>query len=109
MKWLFIPLILISTLANAETTFLKKDQSFKSARTSILKHGWKPVKNPDPSTLFGVDKMLYRAGYKEVNACAMDIAQCALLYKRSGQCLSLFIHGETIADMTVVSWTNECQ
>ena len=109
MKWLLIPLILISTLANAEANFLKKDQSFKSARIAILKQGWRPVKNSDPSTLFGVDKMLYRAGYKEVNACAMDIAQCILLYKKRGQCLSLFVHGETIADMTVVSWTDECQ
>ncbi|TDR72044.1 hypothetical protein [Paludibacterium purpuratum] len=96
--------------ADQADSFLKKDQPFKPARKTVLAHGWKPFKNMDPSTLIGVDKMLYRAGYKEVYSCAMDIGVCILQYKdKKGQCLSVFVKGEELKDMVVSDWNNQCQ
>ncbi|AUH51038.1 hypothetical protein CXB49_09545 [Chromobacterium sp. ATCC 53434] len=96
--------------ADQADTFLKKDQAFRSARKAVVAHGWKPFKNPDPSTLVGVDRILYRAGYKEVYSCAMDIGVCILQYKdKRGQCLSVFVKGEELRDMVVSDWSSQCQ
>ncbi|MEO2219453.1 hypothetical protein ABGV49_20565 [Chromobacterium vaccinii] len=113
MRLVLALLMMVSVSAYAADrtdTFLKKDQPFKPARKAVLAHGWKPFKNPDPSTLMGVDKILYRAGYKEVYSCAMDIGVCILQYKdKKGQCLSVFVKGEELRDMVVSDWNNQCQ
>lgn len=106
-------LMMVSVAAHAADladTFLSKGQRFKPARKVLLAHGWNPFNNTDPGTLLGVDKMLYRSGYKEVYACAMDIGVCILQYQDNrGRCLSLFVQGEALQDMVVSDWNNQCQ
>jgi|GEM_PF-6034258 len=96
--------------ADEADTFLRKGQPFKSARKAVIAHGWKPLKNTDPSKLMGVDKILYRAGYREVYSCAMDVGVYILQYKdENGQCLSVFVKGEELKDIVVSDWSNQCQ
>lgn len=113
MRLVLLLLMMISVSANAADpteTFLKNGQPLKPARKAALTHGWIPFKNQDPSALIGVEKILHRAGYKEVYSCAMDIGVCILLYKgKKGQCLSIFVKGEELQDMVVSDWSNQCQ
>lgn len=111
MKLSRSPLLLVFFLATqsyAGAPFLTKGQSLRSAKATIIAKGWKPVRNT--SERIGTEETIYRAGYREVVGCAMDIGQCVLLYRDTKRrCLSLYISGEDVKRMTVTDWDSRCQ
>ncbi len=85
---------------------LRKGMPFLTARKSLIRNGWRPVKT---KPVYGaVEKILIDAHITEVESCAMDKAVCILNYRKGNKCLRLFIKGEEIKDMYVYEWSNDC-
>ena len=105
-------LVLICTLLSTETYAqeLKKGMPFKQGRKLLLKEKWRPVnvhKN-DGYEYLGLERNMFNAHITEVDACAVDRPLCVLHYKKGKDCLRLITQGESLSELTVSSWTNEC-
>lgn len=81
-----------------------------SARTRLLKHGWRPVPRhaADDYEYSGAELQLIEHAILEVDACSVDSARCIFYYSRKRKCLRVDTIGEQLRDMKVTRWAEEC-
>jgi hypothetical protein len=81
-----------------------------SARTKLVKHGWRPVRRHvnDGYEYSGAELQLTRSKILEVDSCSADSSRCILYYKKADTCLRVDTIGEKLKDMTVTRWIAEC-
>ncbi len=91
-------------------TQLKAGDSFETARSRLIKRGWKPVRMHanDHYEYDGAEKRLVERKYYEVDSCSVDSARCVLYYTKAGKCLRVDTIGEQVREMTVTRWVQEC-
>ena len=96
--------------ANVYAKQLKKGMTLSAARSLLIHKGWRAVNVHDGEKYeyVGIENVLIKANFKEVESCAIDKAVCIFNYKKGDKCLRLFTHGEEIRDMRVISWTCDC-
>jgi hypothetical protein len=89
---------------------LKKGMTLSAARTLLIHKGWRAVNIHDGEKheYVGIENLLIKANFKEVESCAIDKAVCIFNYKKGDKCLRLFTQGEEIKSMRVISWTCDC-
>lgn len=66
-------------------------------RAQLLRHGWKPLatRKKDSEALFGDGRILYDAGFHEVEMCSgTGRNYCIFNYSRKGGCLQVVTVGE---------------
>lgn len=95
-----------SFLVNATEIPIKEGMSFTSARRALIQNGWKP--NPTDSERIGVENILIRKGFIEIESCTMGIQFCSFYYLKGQTCLGVATVGEEIKDMKIYSWNFEC-
>jgi hypothetical protein len=105
---LILPLLLILASARTGSQELKKGESFRVSRSHLLKDGWKPVPYHNKYERVGIERELEQARIVEIESCAVDIPLCDFNYKKADLCLHLITWGETLADLKVYRWSNEC-
>lgn len=105
--WLLIGfLCCASFFVNATEVPIKEGMSFTSARRALIQNGWKP--NPTDSERIGVEAILIRKGFIEIESCTMAIQFCSFYYLKDQTCLGVATVGEEIKDMKIYSWNFEC-
>jgi hypothetical protein len=93
---------------------LEHGMTFPAARKKLLHHGWEPVitnkLNSDEIDykLIGIEKILRRNGFDELESCAVDRSLCIFNYRKNGKCLRLITKGEDPSRLTILSWSSEC-
>ena len=71
----------------------KKNESYASVRTKILKAGWKPFHSKDADTCMEGDSRCQ--GRPEMEACAgTGMANCKFLWKKEGKITAICTVGE---------------
>ncbi|TMU69396.1 hypothetical protein FGA82_30450 [Pseudomonas fluorescens] len=80
--------------------------SFQSARKALLHDGWKP--NPTYPGEFGVENIMRRNGFVEIESCTMGIQHCSFNYTKNRTCLGVGTVGEDVKTMKVYSWNFKC-
>lgn len=86
------------------------DEPLLSARSKLLKQGWKPTRmhTSDGYEYSGVERELAARKFLELDTCSFDSSRCILFYSKKGACLRVDTIGEQLKDMTVTRWTDEC-
>ncbi|MDD1136731.1 hypothetical protein M5G22_04100 [Pseudomonas sp. TNT2022 ID233] len=86
------------------------DESLVSARSKLIKGGWKPTRmhTSDGDEYSGVERELAARNFLEFDTCSFDSSRCILFYSKKGACLRVDTIGEQLKDMTVTRWTDEC-
>lgn len=107
LTWPFIGFLCCAGfLVNATEIPIKEGMSFTSARRALIQNGWKP--NPTDSERIGVETILIRKGFIEIESCTMGIQFCSFYYLKDQTCLGVATVGEEIKDMKIYSWNFEC-
>lgn len=96
----FCSLILIVFILSpnlfAQTTGLprlKKGENYQSARSKMLKAGWKPFRSPNADKCGDADARCQ--GRPEMESCSgTGLAPCRFLWKRKGKTVAIFSIGE---------------
>lgn len=96
----------ISLFANATDVPIKEGMSFIGARKALLQSGWQP--NKTYSGEYGVENILVRKGFVEVESCSMGVQYCIFNYTKNNTCLGVSTVGEEVKDMRIYSWNFEC-
>jgi hypothetical protein len=96
----------ISFFASATNAPIKEGMSFVSARKALLNNGWKP--NKTYSGEYGVENILRRKGFVEIESCSVGVQYCLFNYTKNDTCLGVGTVGEEIKDMKVYSWHFKC-
>lgn len=86
------------------------DEPLVSARSKLIKQGWKPTRMhiSDGYEYSGVERELAAHNFLELDTCSFDSSRCILFYSKKGTCLRVDTIGEQLKDMTVTRWTDEC-
>lgn len=90
---------------------LKVGEPFLRARLRIIKLGWKPIPlhQNDGYEYSGTDRILAERNILEVDGCSTDAGTlCIFFYSKLGECLRIDTIGESIGEITITRWTNEC-
>lgn len=90
---------------------LKIGESILSARSRIIKLGWKPIPmhQTDNYEYDGTEKQFIKRGIVELDSCTVDAgALCTLYYIKAARCLRVDTIGENLSQITVTRWTAEC-
>lgn len=107
LKPLLISLLCcISPLSQATDVPIKEHMPFVNARKALIKNGWKP--NPTYTGEYGVENILQRKGFTEIESCTVGLQFCTFNYVRNGVCLGVATIGEEVKDMKVYSWSFKC-
>lgn len=60
-----------------------RGKPYSKARDVVVSEGWMPVSNPKPDELMFVTRIMYEAGYVEVDACApTGSAPCTFYFQK---------------------------
>jgi len=112
--WAAMTIFMLSTSsASARSShdgLLKKGMPFQLARSLLIKQGWRPVNihQHDDYAFMGIETEWVKAGFSELDSCAVDRASCIANYRKAKQCLKLQTAGEDIKHMRIDSWTGDC-
>lgn len=90
---------------------LKVGEPFLSARSKILKAGWRPIRmhSNEDYEYSGTERLLAERKFLEVDYCSTDAGSlCVLYYRKGRQCLRLGTVGEQLKCMEVTRWSAEC-
>ena len=105
--WLLIGFLCSASFSVCATEVpIKEGMSFTRARDALIQNGWKP--NPTASEKIGVEDILIRKGFIEIESCTMGIQFCSFYYLKDQTCLGVATVGEQIKDMKIYSWNFEC-
>lgn len=89
---------------------LSGNQALASARTALLRHGWKP--RALARFMPGDAMDIFRSnGYTETEQCSHEEYSCVLDYvNEHGSCLRVIVDYATLKPLHawISSWTNEC-
>ena len=96
----------VSSFSSAADVPIKEGMPFTQARKALIKNGWKP--NPTYSGEFGVESIIQRKGFNEIESCTEGVRFCSFNYIKSGDCLGVGTVGEEIKDMKIYSWNFKC-
>ncbi len=96
----------VSFCAQAVDVPIKEGMPFVSARKALINNGWKP--NPTYSGEFGVESVLVKKGYTEIESCTEGVRYCSFNYVKDGVCLGVGVAGEEVGGMKVYSWAFKC-
>ncbi|MGF6404234.1 hypothetical protein [Pseudomonas sp. PDM07] len=95
-----------SFFANATDVPIKEGMPFLKARKALIQNGWKP--NPTYSGEFGVENIIMRNGFKEIESCTEGVRYCSFNYIKNETCLGVGTVGEKIKEMKIYSWNFKC-
>ncbi len=96
----------VSFSAQAVDVPIKEGMPFVSARKALINSGWKP--NPTYAGEFGVESILVRKGYSEIESCTEGVRYCSFNYIKDGVCLGVGAVGEEVKGMKVYAWAFKC-
>jgi hypothetical protein len=96
----------VSLFSSAVEVPIKEGMPFAQARKALIKNGWKP--NPTYSGEFGVESVIQRKGFNEIESCSEGVRYCSFNYVKNGDCLGVGTVGEEVRDMTIYSWNFKC-
>ena len=96
----------VSLFSSAADLPIEEGMPFSKARKALIKNGWKP--NPTYSGEFGVESVIQRKGFSEIESCTEGVRYCSFNYIKSGDFLSVGTVGEEVKDMKVYSWNFKC-
>ena len=94
-----------------ESPSLKIGEHFLSARSKILRSGWRPMRmhGNDEYEYSGTERILADRKFLEVDSCSTDAGSlCVLYYSKGTRCLRLGTVGEQLKYMEVTQWNGEC-
>ncbi|SDS04388.1 hypothetical protein [Pseudomonas prosekii] len=91
--------------ANAMDVPIKEGMAFVKARKLLIKDGWQP--NPTYTGEYGVENIILRAGFIEIESCTMGVQYCGFNYTKDKTCLGVGTVGEEVKDMKIYSWDFE--
>lgn len=95
-----------SALSHATDIPIKERMPFVNARKALIENGWQP--NPTYTGEYGVESILQRKGFSEVESCTVGLQFCSFNYVRNGVCLGVATVGEEVKDMKIHSWNFKC-
>jgi len=95
-----------SSISSAADVPIKEGMSFTQARKVLIKNGWKP--NPTYSGEFGIESIIQRKGFNEIESCTEGVRFCSFNYIKNGDCLGVGTVGEEVKDMKIYSWNFKC-
>lgn len=86
------------------------DEPLVSARSKLIKQGWKPTRmhTSDGYEYSGVELELAARNFLELDTCSFDSSRCILFYSKKGACLRVDTMGEQLKNMTVTRWADKC-
>jgi hypothetical protein len=106
--------LLVPQQAEAQSTnnsSLVKGREFSKVRAELRQQGW----NDDTSVgYYSEARVMYEAGYVEVELCSQGPSYCNFYYRRGKQCLRVITQGEYgqfngRQYPIIYKWSNECR
>jgi hypothetical protein len=89
---------------NVPGALIGKDYS--SARKTLIREGWIPIRSVDVQMMEWVKKI--QRQYPELDNCAMDKPVCSFGFKKNGKCLRVIALGEAVKSLVVSDIALEC-
>ncbi len=96
----------VSLFSSAADLPIKEGMPFLKARKALIKNGWEP--NTTYSGEFGVESVIQRKGFNEIESCTEGVRYCSFNYIKNEDCLGVGTVGEEVKDMKIYSWNFKC-
>lgn len=102
-----ILLYLSSAFACATEIPIREGMPFLSARSALIKNGWRPDALIQRQPV-GTAVELLNMGITEVERCTQGVQYCQFHYRKNQECLGITTIGEEAEDLVIDAWNFSC-